>query len=131
VRVLVTGCAGFIGSHLCEALLADRHEVVGVDALTEYYDPGLKLKNLEQCLDSSSFRFERCLITGLEPRWLEEEAELIFHLAAQPGIGASWGADFENVSQSQRSEHAAFARRRPVFKQSQAPGLRILFVHLW
>ena len=94
MRVLVTGCAGFIGSHLCEKLLEDGHEVVGVDALTEYYDPGLKFKNLERCLDSSGFRFERCLITGLAPRWLEE-AEWIFHLAAQPGIGASWGADFE------------------------------------
>jgi UDP-glucuronate 4-epimerase len=94
LRVLVTGCAGFIGSHLCESLLEDGHDVVGVDALTEYYDPGLKLKNLERCLDSSSFRFERCLITGLAPQWLEG-AELIFHLAAQPGIGGSWGADFE------------------------------------
>ena len=55
MRVLVTGCAGFIGSHLCETLLGDGHEVVGVDALTGYYDPGLKFKNLERCLDSSSF----------------------------------------------------------------------------
>ena len=94
MRVLVTGCAGFIGSHLCESLLEDCHEVVGVDALTEYYDPALKFKNLEHCLDSSSFRFERCLIACLERRWLED-AELIFHLAAQPGVGASWGADFE------------------------------------
>ncbi len=94
MRVLVTGCAGFIGSHLCEKLLEDGHEVVGVDALTEYYDPSLKFKNLERCLDSSAFRFERCLITSLEPRWVQD-AEWIFHLAAQPGVGASWGADFE------------------------------------
>jgi nucleoside-diphosphate-sugar epimerase len=94
VRVLVTGCAGFIGSHLCEKLLEDGHLVVGVDAFTEYYDPGLKFRNLERCLDSDGFRFERCLITGLGPGVLED-AELIFHIAAQPGVRASWGADFE------------------------------------
>jgi len=93
VQVLVTGCAGFIGSHLSESLLSAGHSVVGVDALTEFYDPSLKIKNLERCLEYDRFRFERCFINGLDPK-IVTEAELIFHLAAQPGAGSSWGVEF-------------------------------------
>jgi UDP-glucuronate 4-epimerase len=94
VRVLVTGCAGFIGSHLCEKLLAGGHSVTGVDNFTEYYDPDLKFRNLESCLDSGRFRLQRCLVADMDPE-LARDAELIFHLAAQPGVRGSWGRDFE------------------------------------
>jgi nucleoside-diphosphate-sugar epimerase len=106
VFVLITGCAGFIGSHICEKLLETGHTVLGVDALTKYYDADLKIKNLNRCLDFDSFHFRRGLITDLE-RGLVEEAELIFHLAAQPGVRGSWGNDFDtyldlNVLETQR-----------------------------
>jgi nucleoside-diphosphate-sugar epimerase len=64
--VLVTGCAGFIGSHLTERLLKIGHDVIGVDSLTDYYDPDLKFHNLSACLDDSRFRFVRSPLCGLE-----------------------------------------------------------------
>jgi UDP-glucuronate 4-epimerase len=106
VRILVTGCAGFIGSHLCERLLDAGHAVTGVDALTENYDPVLKRRNLETCLGSRSFRFLHSLIGDLSAEVLQE-AEVVFHLAARPGVRTSWGSEFgsyvtHNVLETQR-----------------------------
>jgi nucleoside-diphosphate-sugar epimerase len=92
--VVVTGAAGFIGSQLAEALLEAGHEVVGIDALTPYYSQEDKRANLARLVGHPRFR----LVTGdlavlyLDP-WLEQ-AEVVFHQAAQPGVRASWGADF-------------------------------------
>ena len=91
--VLVSGCAGFIGSHLSERLLAEGHDVVGLDALTDYYDPALKRNNLLQCLDSHRFHFLNTTIAEA-PSSAVRDAELIYHLAAQPGVRSSWGQDF-------------------------------------
>ncbi len=102
-RIVVTGCAGFVGSHLVERLLADGHEVTGVDCLTDYYDPGVKRANLSAALGKSSFRFvERDLLDlrkspdGLIEAFLE--AERIYHLAAQAGVRASWGTNFSTYT---------------------------------
>src|SRR5437588_5599757 len=92
--ILVTGCAGFIGSHLCELLLDAGHEVTGVDALTDYYDPRLKLRNLSRCMESARFHFLHTSISNTRAD-LFREAEVIYHLAAQPGVRKSWGRDFE------------------------------------
>jgi nucleoside-diphosphate-sugar epimerase len=92
--ILVTGCAGFIGSHLCELLLDAGHEVTGVDALTDYYDPRLKLRNLNRCMESTRFHFLPTPIADAHAG-LFREAEVIYHLAAQPGVRTSWGRDFE------------------------------------
>jgi UDP-glucuronate 4-epimerase len=94
MKTLVTGCAGFIGSHLCERLLNAGHSVTGVDALTDYYDPLIKRANLEKCRRSRSFEFHNCLIRDLGDEFVND-AEIIFHLAAQPGVRASWGEQFE------------------------------------
>jgi nucleoside-diphosphate-sugar epimerase len=95
VRVLVTGCAGFIGSHLCERLLSDGHHVTGVDALTSSYNPQWKLRNLDGLAVSESFDFVQSELLKISPR-LVDDAQLIFHLAARPGVRTSWGKEFQH-----------------------------------
>jgi UDP-glucose 4-epimerase len=106
VHVLVTGCAGFIASHLCERLLAEGHEVIGVDALTDSYDPQAKLRNLDGSRQFSRFDFVQDELLRIDPR-LVGDAEVIFHLAARPGVRTSWGQEFQhylrhNVLSTQR-----------------------------
>jgi len=105
-HVVVTGVAGFIGSHLAEALLAEGHGMIGIDDFTPYYSPGEKRANLVELIDHDRFR----LVEGdLSTMWLGDllpGARVVFHQAAQPGVRASWG-DFEtyvrhNVVATQR-----------------------------
>ena len=93
-QFLVTGCAGFIGSHLCERLLADGHSVTGIDALTDFYDSQLKRQNLAPLLASKRFSFIFRELLDTEESLLQD-AEVIFHLAARPGVRTSWGREFE------------------------------------
>ena len=88
--VLVTGAAGFIGSHLSEALLAAGHPVRGVDSLAGHYSRALKELNLVDCQAHPDFSFhERDLVDpGLGD--LVDGTEFVFHLAARPGVLDSW-----------------------------------------
>ena len=117
MKFVVTGAAGFIGSHLTEALLADGHEVVAVDSFTDYYEPALKEEN--------AARFD---VSRLD--LAEEELELdavdgVFHLAGQPGVRSSF-ADFDlyvrrNILATQKVfESAARAGARVVFASSSS-----------
>jgi nucleoside-diphosphate-sugar epimerase len=93
-HVVVTGVAGFIGSHLAEALIERGHEVVGIDCFTPAYPPAAKRRNLAQLVGHPAFRLvEGDLVTLALDAWLEG-AEVVFHQAAQPGVRASWGRDF-------------------------------------
>ena len=94
MRCLITGVAGFIGSHLAERLLADGHEVQGVDNFTNFYSRALKERNLTVARSWNSFRLsEKDLLTSdLTP--LLDGMDWIFHLAAQAGVRRSWGEDF-------------------------------------
>jgi UDP-glucuronate 4-epimerase len=105
-RVLVTGAAGFIGSHLCDALIARGDEVLGVDAFTEYYAPERKRANLTGAV-AAGLEFRRVDLASdrLDP--LLAGVDVVYHLAAQPGVRSSWGEDFDlyvrrNVVATQR-----------------------------
>jgi UDP-glucose 4-epimerase len=102
----VTGAAGFIGSHLVERLLASGTRVTGVDGFTDYYDPALKRANLAGPLADGRFRLLELDLGEADLATLPE-VDVVFHLAAQPGVRASWGAEFatythHNVLATQR-----------------------------
>jgi len=93
-KIVVTGAAGFIGSHLVEALLCRGESVIGVDEFNEYYDCRLKRKNIENALGNPQFKLIENNIFKLDWSELLKETEVIFHQAAQTGVRASWGEHF-------------------------------------
>lgn len=112
MKALVTGTAGFIGSHLASALLERGATVIGVDAFTDYYAREIKTSNVAPLLTNRSFTLvEGSLQTmALEP--VLEGVTHIFHLAAQAGVRSSWGEEFQlytdhNVLATQRVLEAA------------------------
>jgi nucleoside-diphosphate-sugar epimerase len=92
---LVTGAAGFIGSHLCERLLREGHRVIGVDAFTDYYLRAIKEANLAGLRIQPGFRFVEMDLTRADLGPVVGEADFIFHQAGQPGVRASWGKEFD------------------------------------
>jgi nucleoside-diphosphate-sugar epimerase len=119
MTVLVTGAAGFIGSHLCEALLDDGVEVVAVDSFTDYYSRQRKEQNLSQLRARPGFAFVEADLLDLAVGPLLSTIDCVFHLAGQPGVRASWGPDFShyvrhNVIATQRLLEAC--RDRPLHK---------------
>jgi nucleoside-diphosphate-sugar epimerase len=115
MRYVVTGAAGFIGSHLAEELLAAGHEVIGVDCFTDYYARSRKERNAA-ALDVLEADLAHA---PLEP--ILDGADGVFHLAGQPGVRASWGESFQlyldrNVRATQR-----------VFEGAAAAGVRVVF----
>jgi nucleoside-diphosphate-sugar epimerase len=92
-RVLVTGAAGFVGSHLCEALLAGGEEVVAVDCFTEYYSASRKHANLSAAL-AAGVEFKRADLACDELDSLLRGVDVVYHLAGQPGVRPSWGEEF-------------------------------------
>lgn len=88
-RILVTGCAGFIGSHLSHRLLARGDEVVGIDNLNDYYDVNLKLARLERLQGHQNFRFQKLDVAdreGMVELFAREKFDRVVHLAAQAGV---------------------------------------------
>jgi UDP-glucose 4-epimerase len=105
-RAVITGAAGFIGSHLSERLLGDGVQVTGVDCFTDYYDPALKRANLSAALAHPRFTLLELDLASADLSRLPE-ADVVYHQAAQPGVRASWGAEFaiytqQNVLATQR-----------------------------
>lgn len=90
MKCLVTGAAGFIGSHLCERLLSQGHDVVGLDAFIPYYPRPLKESNLKTALAHSAFRFHEIDLRMGVPAAVVDGVEVVFHLAAMAGLTKSW-----------------------------------------
>lgn len=91
-RVLITGVAGFIGSHLAEALCGRGDAVIGLDSFNDYYDPAVKRRNIRALLDLESFQlFEQdiCDETGLRALFEETRPDVVVHLAARAGVRPS------------------------------------------
>src|SRR5450759_1414188 len=106
-RVVVTGAAGFIGSHLCERLLALGHQVVGIDSFTDFYERARKEENLEDSRAHANFMFEELDLVDADLRRVLRGANVVYHLAGQPGVRPSWGEQFDryvrdNVLATQR-----------------------------
>lgn len=94
MRSLVTGVAGFIGSHLAQRLLAEGHEVCGIDSFIDYYPRTLKERNLQELHSWQNFTFVEGNLLELQLPPLLDGVEWVFHQAAQAGVRASWGQDF-------------------------------------
>jgi len=91
MRIVVTGAAGFIGSHLSESLLADGHEIVGVDNFDDFYEPERKRRNLATAMADSRFEFAEADIRNTEAvRSALVGADSVVHLAARPGVRPSF-----------------------------------------
>jgi nucleoside-diphosphate-sugar epimerase len=115
VKALVTGTAGFIGSHLTAALLDRGTPVVGIDCFTDYYPRAIKESNLAVNARRPGFHFVEAAIQTTDLRAALDGVTHVFHLAAQAGVRKSWGRDFRtytehNVEASQHLLEACVGR---------------------
>jgi UDP-glucuronate 4-epimerase len=99
MKVLLTGAAGFIGFHVAKRLLAEGHQVVGVDNLNDYYEQSLKVARLKH-LENSDFTFIKSSIEGSElyNTLKDSRFDVVCHLAAQAGVRHSIDAPQDYVS---------------------------------
>lgn len=108
MNIIVTGAAGFIGSHLCERLLVDEsHNVIGIDGFIDPKLKPLKLRNLTSLLEHPRFKFINKNLVTIDWKTTLSNVEIIYHLAAVPGVRSSWGSDFDsyvlnNINVTQR-----------------------------
>jgi UDP-glucose 4-epimerase len=91
---IVTGAAGFIGSHLVEALLNQGQQVIGIDQFNDYYDPAFKRKNILPFENHPAFKLIEEDIQSIDWPALLVDVEVVYHQAAQAGVRASWGDGF-------------------------------------
>jgi UDP-glucose 4-epimerase len=119
MKALVTGAAGFIGSHLSAALLDSGAAVTGIDCFTDYYSRTLKEANLGPLRERPGFTFREAALQDVDLKELLTGVTHVFHLAGQAGVRKSWGADFDvyirdNIRATQRLLEAV--ARMPIQK---------------
>ena len=107
MRAVVTGTAGFIASRLTQQLLRRGASVVGIDRISDYYDPGLKRDRVARLARAAAFEFVEGDLNELDLRPMLSGADVVFHLAAQPGARGGWGEEFDvylhdNVAATER-----------------------------
>jgi UDP-glucose 4-epimerase len=107
MKALVTGGAGFVGSHLSERLVTQGAEVVAIDSFTDYYPRAMKERNLAELRGRPGYRLIEADLNVLALRPVLAGITHVFHLAAQAGVRKSWGRDFQtytalNVDATQR-----------------------------
>lgn len=102
MKVLVTGCAGFIGSHLVDKLLKLGYEVIGIDCFTDYYARKIKERNIEDAMKNSDFVFMEKDILDAEFGEILNDVGYVFHEAAQAGVRKSWGEEFNIYTDNNR-----------------------------
>src|SRR5881628_384784 len=125
-RVVVTGAAGFIGSHLCERLLADGHQVVGIDSFSDFYARARKKQNLEVARAHERFALvELDMVDGDVARAIRG-ARVVFHLAGQPGVQPSWGDHFDRYVKDN-----IVATQRLLEALREEPAQRLVFASSW
>lgn len=95
MRVLITGVAGFIGSSIAKAELARGNSVVGIDCFIDYYPRPIKERNLQPLRESPDFQFIERSLVDADLNALLDGVGVVYHQAAQAGVRASWGQDFE------------------------------------
>lgn len=127
MKKVVTGAAGFIGSTLVERLLAEGHEVVGIDGFVDNYEAERKRAHLATALGNERFELREGMLEDLDLDPILDGADSVFHLAALPGVRSSWGTSFEaysshNVYATQRVLETALARKvdRVVYASSSS-----------
>jgi UDP-glucuronate 4-epimerase len=127
MHALVTGAAGFVGSHLTKRLQDEGHDVVGIDAFTDYYDIALKRANAEAAI-RAGVKFVDEDLNAAELKGMLDGVDVVFHLAGQPGVRSSWGTSFStytycNINATQRLLEAcreSRTLRRFVFASSSS-----------
>ncbi len=107
MRALVTGVAGFIGSHLAEALVVDGWRVRGIDCFTDYYEVTQKKSNLDTLIAGTQFEFLEADLGRVDIAPLLSGVDAVFHHAGQPGVRLSWSDGFDtyttqNITVTQR-----------------------------
>jgi UDP-glucose 4-epimerase len=117
---LVTGCAGFLGSHLCEDLLSLGYRVIGIDSFSDYYPRALKEANVAALRREPAFQLVEADLAVYPVAPLLAEVDVVFHLAAQPGVRPSFGGSFDaylrdNVQATQRLLEAAAGQELAAF----------------